>query len=234
MVERVHRPRICNKDIAPMVEPETFTFLAELALNNKKAWMDEHREEFDDARRNFTGIAMSLQSYADRFDPYVAEAKSKPKQSYTKLYQDPRHRDGPGLYRPRVDVFANAGHPEEDFGYYLHIEPENCYAGAALFQPSKMALARMRSRLSDDPKGLQDVLTDPVFKANFPDGVHTRKELSAVPEGFERSDPAARYLKMFGLGCRRDIPDELLLDDDVMDLLIEIFRAASPLVRYFD
>ena len=217
-----------------MVEPETFTFLADLAMNNRKAWMDEHRVEFDDARRNFTGIAMTLHSYADRFDPFVAEARNKPKQSYTKLYQDPRHRIGPGLYRSEVDVFSNAGHPEEDFGYYLHIEPGNCYAGAALYQPSKAALARLRKRLVDDPDGMKDMLANPDFKTTFPDGVVTRKALGAVPDGFVSNDPAAPYLKMVGLGCRKDLPDALLLDDEVIDLLIEIFRAARPLVRYFD
>jgi hypothetical protein len=64
--------------------------------------------------------------------------------------------------------------------------------------------------------------------------VVTRKALGAVPEGFVSSDPAAPYLKMVGLGCRKDLPDALLLDDEVIDLLIEIFRPASQLVRYFD
>ena len=217
-----------------MVEPETFTFLAELALNNRKVWMDQHREEFDDVRRNFTGIAMTLHSYADRFDPFVADAKSKPKQSYSKLYQDPEYRSGKGPYRGDVDVYANAGSPTEDVGYYLHIEPGNCYAGAGLFQPSKDAIARLRKRFVEDPRALDALEADAEFKAAFPDGLFTRKALKTVPIGFESDDPAARYLKMIGLGCRKELPDALLLDDDVMDVLIEIFRAASPLVRHFD
>lgn len=217
-----------------MVEPETFTFLADLAMNNRKAWMDEHRDARDDAMRNFTGIAMTLHDYADRFDPFVAEAGIKPKQSYTKFFQEPRDRVGRDFYRADVDVFANAGHPSEDFGYYLHIEPGNCYAGAALFHPSKEALARLRQRLVDDPEGLKDLLTDPDFKETFPDGLITRKTLRTVPDGFDSSDPAAPHLKMVGLGCRKDVPDALLLDDEVIDLLIEIFRPATQLVRYFD
>jgi hypothetical protein len=55
-----------------------------------------------------------------------------------------------------------------------------------------------------------------------------------VPVGFESNDPAASYLKMLGIGCRQDIPDASLLEDDVIDLLTEVFRAASPLVRYFE
>ncbi|WP_085801722.1 DUF2461 family protein [Roseovarius aestuarii] len=217
-----------------MVEPETFAFLADLALNNRKAWMDAHRVERDDAMRNFAGIAMTLHDYADRFDPFVADARIKPKQSYTKFFQEPRDRIGRALYRADVDVFANAGHPTEDVGYYLHIEPGNCYAGAALFQPSKAALSRLRTRLVDNPNGLKAILADPEFKKTFPDGVVTRKPLGAVPDDFVNSDPAAPYLKMVGLGCRKDLQDALLLDDDLIDVLIPIFRTAGQLVRYFD
>lgn len=217
-----------------MVEPETFTFLTELAAHNRKAWVDEHRTERDDAMRNFTGIAMTLHDYADRFDPYVADARHKPKQSYTKFFQDARERTGPGLYRTGIDVFANAGHPAEDFGYYVHIAPGNCHAGAGLFQPSKPALARMRARLVEDAAGLQTVIDDPEFKEMFADGLTTRKALNVVPEGFAPDDPAAAYLKMVGLGCRKDIPDDDLLDDAIMDTLIEVFRAARELVRFFD
>ena len=88
--------------------------------------------------------------------------------------------------------------------------------------------------MSDDPQGLNDVLTEPEFAEAFPDGVVTRKAFGAVPDGFNSNNPAAPYLKMVGLGCSKDLPDALLLDDDVIDLLIEIFRSASPLVRYFD
>ena len=217
-----------------MVEPETFLFLADLAMNNRKAWMDEHRAERDDALRNLTGIAITLHDYADRFDPFVAQARIKPKQSYTKFFQEPRERVGRAFYRTDVDVFATAGHPSEDFGYYLHIEPGNCHAGAALFQPSKEALTRLRNRLVDDPEGLHDILADTEFKTAFPDGLVTRKELGAVPDGFESSDPAAPYLKMVGLGCRQDLPDALPLDDEVIHLLIGSFGLARQLVRYFD
>lgn len=217
-----------------MVEPETFTFLADLAANNRKVWMDAHREERDDALRNFTGIATTLHDYADRFDHNVAEARIKPKQSYSKFFQEARDRVGSGLYRTDVDVFANAGNPAEDVGYYLHIEPGNCHAGAGLFHPSKTTLASLRSRLVDDTQGINDLVNDPEFNEVFPDGIVTRKALNTVPDGFDNNDPAAKYLKMVGLGCRKDLPDALLLEDNVIGQLINIFCSASPLVRYFE
>ncbi|MDS9949112.1 MAG: DUF2461 family protein, partial [Planktomarina sp.] len=217
-----------------MVEPETFTFLADLAINNRKVWMDQHRSERDEAMRNFTGIATTLHDYAHRFDYLVADARSKPKQSFTKFFQEPRDRIGRALYRVGVDVFAHVGHSEETFGYYLHIEPGSCHAGAALFQPSKEAHMRSINRLVDDPQGLRAVLDDPEFKKTFPEGLVTRKTLADLPVGFESNDFVEPYLRMVGLGCRKNLPDELLLDDDVIDVLIEIFRPASQLVRYFE
>lgn len=217
-----------------MVEPETFTFLEDLAANNRKVWVDAHREERDDALRNFTGIATTLHDYAHRFDHNVADVRIKPKQSYTKFFQDARERVGPGLYRIGIDVFSNAGNPYEDVGYYLHIEPGNCHAGAGLFQPTKEGLARLRARLIDDVQGMHDLLADPEFAEAFPEGIVTRKALKSVPEGFDKNDPAAPYLKLVGLGCRHDLTDAALLDDDVMDHLVDIFRSARPLVNYFE
>ena len=217
-----------------MVEPETFTFLADLTMNNRKVWMDAHREERDDALRNFAGIATTLHDYADRFDHNVAEARIKPKQSYSKFFQEARDRVGPGLYRTDVDVFANAGNPSEDVGYYLHIEPGKCHAGAGLFHPSKASLASLRTRLVDDPRGIDAVVNEPEFKKVFPDGIVTHKAVNAVPDGFDNDHPAAKYLKMVGLGCYKELPDALLLEDDVIEQLVDIFRSASPLVRYFE
>jgi uncharacterized protein (TIGR02453 family) len=217
-----------------MVEPETFTFLADLTMNNRKVWMDAHREERDDALRNFTGIATTLHDPADRFDHNVAEARFKPKQSYSKFFQEVRERVGPGLYRTDVAVLANAGNPTENVGYYLHIEPGNCHAGAGLFHPSKAALANLRRCIVDDPQGINELVDEPEFKRVFADGIVTRKALNTVPDGFDDNDLAAKYLKMVGLVCHKNLPDALLLEDDAIDQLVDIFRSASPLVRYFE
>ena len=86
----------------------------------------------------------------------------------------------------------------------------------------------------DDSQGFEEIVNDAQFKVAFPDDIVTRKASNALPDGFDSNNPAAPYLKMDGLGCRTDIPDALLQDDDVIDLLIEIFRSARPLVPYFD
>lgn len=86
----------------------------------------------------------------------------------------------------------------------------------------------------NNPQGIIDLVMDSEFKEAFPEGIVTRKALNTVPDGFNKNDPAAKYLKMVDLGCRKDLPDALLLEDDAIGDLIDIFRSASPLVRYFE
>jgi len=151
------------------------------------------------------------------------------------VLQEARERIGPGLYRTDVDVFANAGKPNLRTSDITCISSlETAMHGAGLFHPSKAALANLRRCMVDDPLGIKELVNEPEFKEMFADGLVTRKALNTVPDGFDNDDPAAEYLKMVGLGCHKDLPDALLLEDDVIEQLIDIFRSASPLVRYFE
>ncbi|MFT6774522.1 MAG: hypothetical protein ACJA1L_002234 [Paracoccaceae bacterium] len=212
-----------------MVDPETFAFLAALAQNNRKAWMTEHRAEWDDARRNFTGIATSLHSHAARWDHALAGAKINPRQSHTRLLLEPREREGRALYRTFVDIFAVDGSPSEHVAYYLHLEPGNCHAGAGLFQPSKPGLARLRATVDEAQDDLLALLDDPDFRTTFPAGLVARKTLGRAPDGYAPDHPAADILRMEGFGVRADLPDDDLLEDEAIDRLVEIFLAARPL-----
>ncbi len=95
-------------------------------------------------------------------------------------------------------------------------------------------MKRTRDHLVEDPQGLVEVLEDPDFKSVFPKGLITRKTLNVVPEGYNNDDPAAPFLKMVDWGCQATISDDDLLDDEAIYTLIDIFRAAAPLVRHFD
>jgi hypothetical protein len=104
--------------------------------------------------------------------------------------------------------------------------PRRC----AIAQPSKVS-ARLRTRLVDDPQGLtKSCPTD--FKATFEERGHTQKRWSVVPEGATLLPPLSEN---GWAGMLAKTLNELLLDDDVMDQLIEIFFAPPiRLVRYFD
>ncbi len=134
-----------------MVEAKTLQFLRDLGDNNSKSWVDANRNSWDAARQNFISIVQQFIAHAERYDPQIRLAGIDPKRSFTRLNRDPRTRHGRPPYKTGSTVFVNPGSTIEAFGYYLHVEPGKCHAGASLFIPSEPALARMRNKIANQP-----------------------------------------------------------------------------------
>ena len=147
-----------------MVRAETLQFLRELGENNFKAWVDANRDRWDDTRENFIAIVKQFIDNADRYDARIARAGIDPRRSFTRLNRDPRTRHGRPPYKTFSAVFANPGNTVESFGYYIHVEPGQCYAGASLFVPSESALLRMRNKIVDHPDEWAHLIADDGFR----------------------------------------------------------------------
>lgn len=217
-----------------MVRPETFQFLRDLQNNNSKAWVDANRDSWDAARENFISIVWQFINHAKRYDARISLAGIDPKRSFTRLNRDPRTRHGRPPYKPGSTVFANPDSTVETFGYFLHVEPGLCHAGASLFIPSEPALVRMRSKIAKRPDEWARLIEDKRFRGAFPNGVESLNGLESVPRGFDPAHTAARYLKMKGYGMAAPISDTEAQSADVIDHLIDLFQAARPVADFLN
>lgn len=215
-----------------MVRAETLQFLRDLGDNNSKAWVDANRERWDATRENFIAIVNEFIVNADRYDARIARAGIDPRRSFTRLNRDPRTRHGRPPYKTFSAVFANPGSTVEAFGYYLHVEPGQSYAGASLFIPSDTALNRMRTKIAQHADTWDRLVTDVGFRKAYPNGVEALDSLKSVPRGFDPGHPAARYLKMKGYGMAAAMSDRHVQQADVIDHLVELFKAARPVANF--
>lgn len=217
-----------------MVRAETLRFLRDLGENNSKAWVDANRDRWDATRENFIAIVDQFITNADRYDARIALAGIDPRRSFTRLNRDPRTRHGRPPYKTFSAVFANPGSTVEAFGYYIHVEPGQCYAGASLFIPSEPAVIRMRNKIADHPDEWAHLNEDDRFRRAFPNGVEALDSLKTVPRGFDPSHSAARYLKMKGYGMAAPMSDLHVQQADVMDHLVALFKAARPVADFLN
>ncbi len=217
-----------------MVRAETLQFLRELGENNFKAWVDANRDRWDDTRENFIAIVKQFIDNADRYDARIARAGIDPRRSFTRLNRDPRTRHGRPPYKTFSAVFANPGNTVESFGYYIHVEPGQCYAGASLFVPSESALLRMRNKIVDHPDEWAHLIADDGFRKAYPKGVEALDSLKSVPRGFDPAHPAAHYLEMKGYGMATPLSDLQVQQADVMDHLVALFKAARPVADFLN
>jgi uncharacterized protein (TIGR02453 family) len=217
-----------------MVKAETFQFLRDLERNNSKPWVDANRDRWNATRENLISIVRQLIDHADRYDARIKLAGIDPKRSFTRLNRDPRTRNGRPPYKTGSTVFANAGSTVENFGYYLHVEPDRCHAGASLFIPSEAALLRMRTKIAKHPKVWARLIGNDRFRHAFPNGVESLNTLKSVPRGFEPAHTAARYFKMKGYGMAAPVSDIQAQRVDAIDHLVSLFQAARPIADFLN
>jgi uncharacterized protein (TIGR02453 family) len=217
-----------------MVRAETLQFLRDLGENNCKSWVDANRDRWNATRENFIEIVNQFIESADRYDARIKLAGIDPKRSFTRLNRDPRLRHGRPPYKTFSAVFANPGDTLEAFGYFIHIEPGACYAGASLFIPTEAALLRMRSRIATHPDKWTALIENSVFRKAYPNGVETLYSLKSVPRGFDPGHPAAHYLKMKGYGMKAPVSDQQVQKADALDHLIDLFKVARPIADFLN
>lgn len=217
-----------------MVRPETLRFLRDLGENNSKAWVDAYRDRWDATRENFIAIVNQFIDNADRYDGRIAQAGIDPKRSFTRLNRDPRTSHGRPPHKTFSAVFANPGSTVETFGYYSHVEPGQCYAGASLFIPSKPALIRMRNKIANNPEKWAHLIEDHGYHNAYPNGVEALESLKSVPRGYDSGHPAAHYLKMKGYGMATPLSDQQVQQADLMDYLVALFKAARPVADFLN
>lgn len=217
-----------------MVRAETLQFLRDLGENNSKAWVDTNRDRWDATRENFIAIVNQFIDHSGRYDARIALAGIDPRRSFTRLNRDPRTRHGRPPYKTFSAVFANPGSTLDAFGYYIHVEPGQCYAGASLFIPSEAALLRMRTKIADHPDEWAGLVAEGDFRNAYPNGVEALDSLKSVPRGFAPGHPAARYLKMKGYGMKTPLTDFQVQKADALDHLVDLFKAARPVADFLN
>lgn len=217
-----------------MVRAETLRFLRDLGENNSKAWVNANRDKWDVTRENFIAIVNQFIENADRYDARIAQAGIDPRRSFTRLNRDPRTRHGRPPYKTFSAVFANPGSTLETFGYYIHVEPGQCYAGASLFIPSEAGLLRMRTKIANHPDEWARLIADDGFRKAYPNGVEAPDSLKSVPRGFDPGHPAARYLMMKAYGIKAPMNDLQVQKADALDHLVALFKAARPIADFLN
>jgi len=216
-----------------MLQKSTLEFAKELANHNSKTWVAAHREVLNAARDDLLALGQELINRADEYDPGIARAGLDARH-LTRYNRDPRFLHGKPPFRTDLDLFFNAGSGAERVGYYLHVEPGHCYAGASLFIPSSPALARMRDLIATRTDEWNHIISAKLFTAAFPDGIAAYGELKTAPRGYSVDHPAIAYLRMKGLGTRAKLTEREVCADDLIDRLISIFRAVQPMAAFLN
>jgi uncharacterized protein (TIGR02453 family) len=135
--------------------PELFSFLAELRANNNRDWFAANRDRYEEQ------LLEPAIAFIDAFAPRLEEisphfrADARPTGgSLFRIYRDTRFSKDKTPYKTHVGIHFRHERAKDARapGYYLHIGPDEVFAGGGIWHPSTGAATRIREAIIAEPE----------------------------------------------------------------------------------
>lgn len=215
-----------------MFSTQTFNFLDELVVNNKREWFEANKARYETLVREpalafIAAMAPELARFAPRF-------RAEPKKvggSLMRVYRDTRFSRNKTPYKTNIGIQFrhDLGKDVHAPGFYVHIAPEECFLGVGCWHPEPEALKRIRDRLAEAPERWLAVRDDPAFTAGWQ---LMGESLSRPPRGYDPAHPAIADIrrKDFIAGAPLDFTE--VVAPDLPRIVAERFARTAPFMRF--
>jgi uncharacterized protein (TIGR02453 family) len=217
-----------------MLQPSTLKFLKDLKKNNNKPWFDAHRKQYEAAKNDFEILIQSILDKHAKNDPDLKELTAK--KCMFRINRDVRFSKDKSPYKTNFGASMDKGGKKSGLaGYYFHLEPGKSFIGGGIWMPQPDALRKVRQEIDYCFNEFKKIVTSKKFKAVYSE-LYTGEgvQLSKVPHGFEKDNPASEYLKFKSWLVLTDISDSMLTSKDLLKKTIDSFSALQPLVKFLN
>ncbi len=212
--------------------PELFTFLADLRANNDREWFAANKHRYEEH------VLEPALAFVDAFAPRLEKisphfrADARPSGgSLFRIYRDTRFSKDKSPYKTNVGIHFRHERAKDVHapGYYLHIGPDEVFAGGGIWHPGTEAATRIREAIVEKP--------DPWKRATRVGAFAKRLELSGdslkrVPSWADPEHPYADDLKRKDFFGWATLTEADVVAPRFVDEYARICRAAAPLMRF--
>lgn len=213
------------------IEKTTFAFLNNLTKNNNRDWFNEHKDQYLIAKDNVQHLVENLIEEIAIFDEKIAKIDAK--KSLFRIYRDTRFSKLKIPYKTNFGAAIGMGKGKEVSGYYLHIEPGKSFIAGGVYMPEASILKQIRQGISANSEEFLKIINDKNFKKYF-GALSTENTLKRIPQGFEKENPMADFLKLKSFVVSYPLKDEDLMNENVSKNLAKIYKEMMPLNEFIE
>ena len=215
------------------VDKNAIEFLRQLSNNNNKEWFASHKDDYTAAKNNFEAFIQELIDEIVKFEPVFKglEAKS----CIYRINRDIRFSNDKTPYKTNFGALIMKGGRKNFFrypGYYLHIEPDNCFLAGGAYLPSPEWLTDIREKISEQPDMFLKIINNTEFKKYF--GEIQGDKLKKAPKGFDPQHEYIEFLKFKNYTIIKKIDDKQVLDPESLNNFSHIFKAMKLFHDFLD
>ena len=207
-------------------------FLAQLAENNNKEWMDAHRADYQQTRQHFKALTTQVLEELKKVDEGLLHVK--PEDCMFRINRDVRFSANKAPYKNwMAAAIAEGGRHAAGAHYYFHLQPggESMVAGG-MYLPPPDQLRKIRQEVDYNAAELKKIVEEPLFKKLF--GPIQGEKLQRAPKGYPADHPNLEMLKLKSFLAMRSFSDEEVRAPDFPEKLTEAFKTVQPFNEYLN
>lgn len=210
----------------------SFDFLTRLDANNNREWFDRHKQEYEDAVRTpAMDFIAAMAEDIESLSPHFLAVPKKVGGSLMRVYRDVRFGKDKRPFKTNVGIqFRHVqGKDVHAPGFYVHLEPNECFLGAGIWHPDAPALGRIRESIAENGAAWLKASRDKKFTKRFePAG----DSLANAPRGYAKDHPQLEDLKRKDFIAITKFSSTLATSARFQPEVVESFRAAVPYMKF--
>ncbi len=203
-------------------------FLRDLAAHNERPWFQANRERYErDVREPMFRFMADLESRLHRISRHLVVDPRPVGGSMMRIHRDTRFSKDKSPYKLNVGLHFGLSAPDRDIhtpGYYLHLQPGQCFAGGGMWHPDPASLGRIRDAIVEDPKGWQTVRKTGMALSG--------DALKRAPAGCDPAHPWIDDLKRKDFIGVTNFTDSQVCNSHFLDDFVGACREMAPLLRF--
>ena len=145
-------------------------YLRQLAKHNERAWFSENKQRYEDCvRMPALAFIDAMGPELKKLSPHFRAIPKKVGGSLMRVYRDTRFANDKTPYKTNVGIqFRHElGKDVHAPGFYVHIEPGNCFFGAGIWHPEAKVLNAIREFIADNPNAWKKATQGRAFKRDY-------------------------------------------------------------------
>jgi uncharacterized protein (TIGR02453 family) len=211
---------------------KTFRFLKDLEAHNEREWFQANKARYEE---DLVGPALQfIVDFAGPLAKISPHFRADPKPvggSLFRIYRDTRFSKDKSPYKTFAGLHFRheAGKDAHTPGFYLHIQPGQCFAGAGLWHPDGKATQLVRERIDHRQKEWKSAVTGKRFRDVLE---LSGDQLKRAPRGFDPEHPLVDDLRRKDFVAVAMLTQKEVTGSGLMERFTTCAKAAAPLVRF--
>ncbi len=205
-------------------------FLKKLNKNNDREWFKANKAEYESARADLIVFVDQMIERIAEFDPMIEGLDAKG--CLFRIYRDVRFSKDKRPYKINFGASINPGGRKSSVaGYYVHLEPGNCFLAGGNYMPESKDLLAIRNSIIENSREFLAIEKDKKFKKFFGE-IHGAK-LKTAPRGFPKDHEMIKHLRLKGFIAYHDkVTEKIVTGEKYGGYTIKVFQAMTPLINF--